>query len=222
MMPEDGGETMFTGIISEIGTVAALRRTGGGMRITVSAPATTAALKTGDSVAVEGVCLTEVGREGDRFSVQAVEETLSKTTLGGLTVGTPVNLELALRLGDRLGGHIVQGHVDGLGTVAGIERREGSWFVGFRIGREWTIYVVPVGSVAVNGVSLTVAKCEGDQFWVSLIPHTLEVTTLSGLRAGAGVNLEFDILGKYVHRQLQGKGQGGLDEAKLREWGYLK
>jgi riboflavin synthase len=222
MMPEEGSKTMFTGIIAEIGTVAALRRTEGGLRITVAAPATTGELKTGDSVAVEGVCLTEVGKEGDRFSVQAVEETLSKTTLGELALGAPVNLELALRLGDRLGGHIVQGHVDGLGTVGGIERREGSWFVDFRIGREWTSYVVPVGSVAVNGVSLTVAKCQGDQFWVSLIPHTLEVTTLSRLRPGAKVNLEFDILGKYVHRQLQGKGQGGLDEDKLREWGYLK
>jgi riboflavin synthase len=221
-MPEDRGKTMFTGIISEIGTIAALRRAAGGMRISVSAPATTGDLKTGDSVAVEGVCLTEVGKDGDRFSVQAVEETLSKTTLGELTIGASVNLELALRLGDRMGGHIVQGHVDGLGTVAGIERREGSWFVGLRIGREWTNYVVPVGSVAVNGVSLTVAKCQGDQFWVSLIPHTLEVTTLSGLRVGARVNLELDILGKYVVRQLQENGQGGLNEAKLREWGYLK
>ena len=192
------------------------------MRISVTAPATARELKTGDSVAVEGVCLTEIEKEGECFVVEAVEETLSKTTLGGLTAGSAVNLELALRAGDRMGGHIVQGHVDGLGTVTGIERRESSWLVGFRISREWTRFLVPVGSIAVNGVSLTVARCEGERFWVSLIPHTLEVTTLSGLSAGAKVNLEFDILGKYVDRQLRTRGEGGLDESKLREWGYLK
>jgi riboflavin synthase len=213
---------MFTGIISEIGTIAALRRTGGGKRITVSAPSTASELKQGDSVAVEGVCLTGIGREGDRFTVEAVEETLSTTTVGAFAVGDHVNLELALRPGDRMGGHIVQGHVDGAGVVDSLERRESSWWVGFRIPQEWVRFVVPVGSIAVNGVSLTVARCEGDRFWVSLIPHTLEVTTLSRLRNGSRVNLEFDILGKYVDRQLRSRQEGGLDEGKLREWGYLK
>lgn len=210
---------MFTGIVSEVGRVKSIRRSGGSVHLAVAAPRSASALAVGDSVAVDGVCQTVVALEGGAFSVEAVEETLLKTTLGDLARGEGVNIELALKVGDRLGGHFVQGHVDGVGVVAELQRRTSSWFVGITFDREWSRYVIPVGSIAVNGVSLTVARCGEGRAWVSLIPHTLETTTFSDLEEGRRVNLEFDVLGKYVANQL--RGGGGIDEEKLRDWGYL-
>lgn len=210
---------MFTGIVTEIGHIRSLRRTGGGVQLSVDAPQSAPELRIGDSVSVDGVCQTVIARKGGLFTVQAVEETLRKTTLGERSKGDGVNVELALKLGDRMGGHIVQGHVDGVGVVSGVQKRESSWYVGVSFDREWSRYVIVVGSVAVDGVSLTVARCETGMLWVSLIPHTLQTTTFSSIREGDRVNLEFDLLGKYVERQI--RGGGGVDEDKLRDWGYL-
>jgi riboflavin synthase len=134
--------------------------------------------------------------------VQAVEETLKKTTLGKLKTGSLVNLERPLLPSDRLGGHFVLGHIDGLGKVKGVEVRESSWIFWFQVPKKFAQHLVPVGSIAVNGVSLTMAEVKGNSFAVSIIPHTMEVTTFKLLKQGAAVNLEFDILGKYVERLL--------------------
>jgi len=215
---------MFTGIITEIGRVAGITAEGGGRRITVQAPGSAPGLRVDDSVAVSGVCLTVIGRTETTFAAQAVEETLKKTTLGGLSAGAPVNLELPLRLSDRLGGHIVLGHIDCVGRVSGIEPRETSRMITIGYPPEFSRYVVPVGSVAVDGISLTIAACSGTALSVSVIPHTLGNTTLGAAAVGTAVNLEFDLLGKYVERLLAGDKGGptasALTADKLREWGY--
>ena len=212
---------MFTGIIKEIGVVASAERAGGGVRLTVRAPQSAAGLAVDDSVAVSGVCQTVVRRTADTFTVEAVEETLRKTTLGGLQQGARVNLELALRVGDRLGGHFVQGHVDCVGEVSAVERLASSWMVTVRFPRRFSRYVIPVGSIAVDGVSLTAARVEGEEFTVALIRHTLEGTTFTDLRPGVKVNLEFDLLGKYIEKLLEGRsGGGGVTPEQLRSWGY--
>ena len=215
---------MFTGIITEVGRVASVTPEGGGRRITVDAPASAPGLRVDDSVALSGVCLTVIARTQTSFTAQAVEETLRKTTLGALTPGAHVNLELPLRLSDRLGGHIVLGHTDCVGRVTNVEPRETSTIIGVEYPPEFARYVIPVGSIAVDGVSLTVAALEANRFSVSIIPHTLAITTLGAAAAGTPVNLEFDLLGKYVERLLAGeKGSSPastLTAGKLREWGY--
>jgi len=215
---------MFTGIINEIGNVSAVRPAGGGIRLTVEAPRSAAELKVNDSVSIDGVCQTVVEKKGDRFSVEAVEETLRKTTLGDLRASSPVNLELPLRLTDRLGGHLVQGHVDCVGTIRGVVKQQSSWLVTVEFPPRFGRYVIPVGSIAIDGISLTAARVEGNRFTVSIIPHTLENTTLSRAAEGVRVNLEFDLLGKYVEKMLHAeagdeKGNRPLRE-KLNDWGY--
>jgi len=215
---------MFTGIITEVGRIAALTPEGGGRRITVQAPATAPELRVDDSVAVSGVCLTVIARTQTSFTAQAVEETLGKTTLGTLAPGRGVNLELPLRLNDRLGGHIVLGHTDCVGRVKFVTPRETSTMIGIEYPPEFARYIIPVGSIAVDGISLTVAASAGSTFTVSVIPHTLASTTLGAASVGTPVNLEFDLLGKYVERLMSGeKGNGPvstLNADKLREWGY--
>jgi riboflavin synthase len=180
---------VFTGIVREVGRVASFD----GRRLVVDAANTHAA--EGDSVAVDGVCLTAV--DGSRLAFDVVDETLSRTTLGGLAPGDPVNLEPALRAGEPLGGHIVQGHVDGLGRVR--STGEQVWIdAPPGLGR----YLVEKGSITVDGVSLTVAAVDGGGFAVALVPHTLEVTTLGALEPGDPVNLEVDVLAKYVEKLL--------------------
>jgi riboflavin synthase len=155
------------------------------------------------------------------FAVQAVEETLKKTTLGTLKRGDPVNLEPALRLGDRLGGHLVQGHIDCVGTIVGISERAGSWLVEIAFPLSLRQYLVPVGSIAVDGISLTVASLAKASFVVSIIPYTYENTTLKRARKGQKVNLEFDLLGKYVESMLAARTNGeGITDRKLKHWGY--
>ena len=212
---------MFTGIITEVGKVRGAARIGGGLRLAIEAPESARELAVGDSVSVSGACQTVVSRTDTGFDVEAVEETLRKTTLGALRAGSGVNLELAVRLNDRLGGHLVQGHVDGVGAVARIAKQTSSWLVTVEFAAQFSRYVVPVGSIALDGISLTVAAVEGNRLTVSLIPHTLEHTTLAGIREGDRINMEFDLIGKYVERLLQGKGGGeGLTMEKLTQWGY--
>lgn len=195
---------MFSGIVREVGRVAALEGGGNGVRLVVSAPAVAPGAGVGDSVAVNGVCLTAEAIEGERISFHAVPETLRRTTLGTLREGDDVNLEPALRAGDPLGGHIVQGHVDGVGTVQSVEAEGEGLRVFVAAPAELLRYCVEKGSVAVEGVSLTVAELADDAFAVALVPHTLDATTLGRLRPGRRVNVEVDMLAKYVERLLPG------------------
>jgi riboflavin synthase len=210
---------MFTGLVECLGTVQRTRADGDGRLLVVAAPEVAAELAVGDSVAVNGACLTVVERDAATCRFQAGPETLRRTNLGEVGAGDQVNLERALRLGDRLGGHLVQGHVDGLGRVAE-RRRQGEWeLVWFSCPAELAAQMVPKGSVAVDGVSLTLVDVTAESFSVALIPHTLEGTTLGFKRPGAAVNLETDLLAKYVFKCLRG---GGVTAETLRQAGFLR
>jgi len=216
---------MFTGIIQEVGRVSSVKKVGGGVQLSVSGPHSAGELSIDDSVAINGVCQTVIAKSGSEFTVEAVEETLKKTTLGQLASHAEVNLELAMKLNDRLGGHLVLGHVDGIGVVKSVERKESSWLFTIEIPQQFQQYVIPVGSIAIDGVSLTIARLEGKLVTVSIIPHTLENTTFKSLIAGSTVNLEFDLIGKYIERlvSVNSSGEIGtstLSAQKLREWGY--
>ena len=191
---------MFTGLVESMGAVLAAEPQGDGRLLWITDPTISEALPIGASVAVNGVCLTVVACEGDAFAFQAGPETLQRSNIGELAAGSRVNLERSLRVGDRLGGHIVQGHIDGVGTI---ERRErqGEWeVVWFRCPPELARYMVSKGSVAVDGVSLTLVDVAAAGFSVALIPHTMDATTLGTKQAGATVNLEVDLFAKYVFR----------------------
>lgn len=191
---------MFTGIVREVGRVASVDGGAEGVRLTVTAPRTAPDVALGDSVAVNGVCLTVTAADGDRLAFDAVPETLRRTSLARLREGAEVNLEPALRAGEPLGGHIVQGHVDGVGRVQSVEAEGEGLRVFVEAPPELLRYLVEKGSVAVEGVSLTVAELADDAFAVALIPHTLAETTLAQLAPGRDVNLEVDVLAKYVER----------------------
>jgi riboflavin synthase len=193
---------MFTGIVRERGRVAALGGGDGGVRLRIAAPETAAGVALGDSVAVGGVCLTVVAVDGGELSFVAVPETLSRTALGRLEAGDDVNIESALRVGDPLGGHVVQGHVDGVGRVRSVEPEGDGRRIWIDAGADVLRYCVEKGSIAVDGVSLTVAALDGTGFAVALIPHTLTETTLGALGPADVVNLEVDVLAKYVERLL--------------------
>ena len=212
---------MFTGIVEEVGRVREVRNLGGRLRLTIEAPRSLAQLKVSDSVAINGVCQTVVECGASTFSVEAVEETLAKTTLGDLVPGMGVNLELAMRLGERMGGHLVQGHVDGVGMVQLVQPKTNSWILEIAIPDRFMKYVIPVGSIAVDGISLTVASVHGSVIEVSIIPHTMENTTLGDSRAGSRVNLEFDVIGTSrgtlaSRKEVMG---GSITTEKLRAWG---
>ena len=191
---------MFTGLVQALGTVRGVNDAQGGRRLCIAEPDLAPKLELGESIAVDGACLTVVARTGDTFDFEVGPETLEKTTLGQLTAGARVNLERALRVGDLLGGHFVTGHVDCVGTVIE-EVVTGEWLtVWFGIPEEFEPLLVSKGSVAVDGVSLTIVDVKRDRFSVMLIPHTRNHTTL-GLKApGAAVNLEFDMIAKHVHK----------------------
>jgi riboflavin synthase len=193
---------MFTGLVQDLGRVAELHQTSGGVRVAIESRLA-GELTEGDSVAVNGVCLTAVGLcAGERFGADVMHETLRRSSLGGLEAGSTVNLELPLRPADRLGGHIVQGHVDGLGAVAAVREEGFARVVTVEAEPELLRYVVEKGSIAVDGVSLTVARVDEASFDVSLIPETLERTTLGRAEAGTVVNLEADVLAKHVEKLL--------------------
>jgi riboflavin synthase len=195
---------MFTGIVVERGSVRKARRRRGLLELEIESPHIARELKRGDSVAINGVCLTAISTSRRRFATQAMPETLARTTLGGLKRGNGVNLELPARLMDRLGGHLVQGHVDATATVARIEDDEDARRIWFAAGAGVLRYLVDKGSITLDGVSLTVVEVGETTFQVALIPHTLEVTTLAGLRVGSVVNVEVDVIAKYVERLANG------------------
>jgi len=193
---------MFTGIVCEVGTVVAAAGGADGLRLEIEAPDTAAATAVGDSVAISGCCLTVISVDDGRLAFDAVPETLERTSLGRLETGSRVNLETAVRAGEPLGGHYVQGHVDGVGTVRRVDAEGVGARMWFDAPPEVVPYIVEKGSIAVEGTSLTVAAVEDGRFAVALVPHTLEATTLGALEAGDPVNLEADVLAKYVERLL--------------------
>ena len=190
---------MFTGIIEDLGAIEKLEKDGGNLHITVST-SITSELKIDQSVAHNGVCLTVVGIDGGSYTVTAIQETLDKTNLGLLTKNNLVNIERAMKLGDRLDGHIVQGHVDQTATCIGILEEDGSWIFTFEYNKRLSNITIEKGSVTVNGVSLTVINSKAHSFSVAIIPYTYNNTTFKNLKLGDTVNLEFDVIGKYVKR----------------------
>ncbi len=189
---------MFTGIVEELGRVRALRRSGRGALLEVAAERVLEGTRVGDSISVDGVCLTVVALGPGWFRAELVEETLNRTTLGGLNPGSPVNLERSLRADSRLGGHMVMGHVDGVGTILRKVPGAGGATLEVAFPSELRGFLAPKGSVAVDGVSLTVTRVRDSSFEVALIPHTLEVTTLGRKGVGAKVNIEVDVVARYV------------------------
>jgi riboflavin synthase len=218
---------MFTGLIEELGRVRSVERRGEGVRMTVEARVVTRDARDGDSIAVNGVCLTALDVRRDSFAADGSRETLQRSTLGLLRAGSPVNLERAVTPATRLGGHIVQGHVDARGKFLGAEEHGGSWTVRIAYPAEVARYLVFKGSVAVEGISLTVAGLAEDYFEVAIIPKTWGLTNLSTLRAGDPVNIEADIIAKYVERILSfgarggdARNDGGLTRERLAELGF--
>ena len=209
---------MFTGLIEEVGTISRIKRGSGIADIVIEAIKVTDDLKIGDSIAVNGACLTATAVESGSFTAQAVEETLQRTTLGYMKPGAAVNLERALRLGNRLGGHIVQGHVDGMGTVSSVRTTANYTLIGVSHDVSLNRYIVEKGSITVDGISLTVTFTRNGEFGISVIPHTLEETTLSILRVGDRVNLETDIIARYVEK-LTGASDS-LTMSDLENMGY--
>lgn len=213
---------MFTGLIEDMGTVTSFRRSDKAavLGIATALPAHEIAL--GDSVAVNGICLTVTNISGTVLTFDVSPETISKSTFESLRTGDKVNLERALRMGDRLGGHMVTGHVDCRGTLARIEQASGYHVLTFTLPAGFARYLVKKGSVAINGISLTVNEVSGDGFTVTVIPHSFAKTTLAGLTPGDSVNIETDILGKYIERLAQPWRDGaGLSMKTLAENGFL-
>ncbi len=191
---------MFTGIIEEVGRIDAVEEHTGGAKIKIASRIATKETHDGDSISVNGVCLTALQVSETSFSADVSRESLDRSTLGSLKVNSPVNLERAVTPSTRLGGHIVQGHVDGRGTFLSAEKSGDFWTVRIGFPPEMAKYLVYKGSVAVEGISLTIAKLDGDSFDIAVIPKTWEMTNLSSLNAGDAVNLEADIIAKYVER----------------------
>jgi riboflavin synthase len=217
---------MFTGIVAGTGILRGRRSAGGGLAFDLEAGFDLDDPAEGESIAINGICLTAYAIALRRFTVDVSPETLTRTTLGDIGVGAPVNMERALRLSDRLGGHIVSGHIDCVATVR--ERRLTGAFTlfTFSLPEQWGRYVIEKGSVTIDGVSLTVNSCSAGRFAVSIIPHTLQVTTLGLLKIGDRVNIEVDIVGKYVEKLLAGQtpessGHGKINPAFLVEHGFV-
>jgi riboflavin synthase len=211
---------MFTGIIEELGTVRSLRREAGAARLAVAASVVLDGTAVGDSICVNGVCLTVVEMTGGEFSADVANETLTVTNLGGLRVGDRVNLERALRLSARVGGHLVTGHVDAVGRIREKRQESNSWRVFFDAPESSLRYVIKKGSIAVDGISLTVADMDRSGFSVAMIPHTAKLTTLGFKSAGDSVNLETDIIGKYVERLVAARTGAAVNADFLKEHGF--
>ncbi|HKR02550.1 MAG TPA: riboflavin synthase [Pyrinomonadaceae bacterium] len=217
---------MFTGIIEELGRVQSVEKRGEGVRLVIEARAVMEGTREGDSIAVNGVCLTAIDVRGDSFAADGSAETLQRSTLGRLRPASVVNLERAVTPATRLGGHIVQGHVDARGRFLGATEHGGSWTVRIAYPPEVARYLVFKGSVSVEGISLTVAGLAEEYFEIAVIPKTWEVTNLSHLRPGDEVNLEADIIAKYVERiltvstNMKGEERSSLTLEKLEELGY--
>ena len=193
---------MFTGIIEGVGEVGNIRLTGVEATITVKVPQSLSDCHEGDSISVDGVCLTITGVRGESFTLDVSAETLKRSTLGALTQGAKVNLERALRLSDRIGGHLVSGHVDGTGVIEKIEKAQRSWRVQIRLHPSLSRYLIEKGSIAVDGISLAITTCMGDSFTVIIIPQTASLTTILQKKAGDKVNIEIDMISKYIEKFL--------------------
>jgi len=215
---------MFTGIVEGKGKILKVEYRGEARRLTIEFPAYLTDVQLGDSISINGVCLTIVEKGAQAISFDLSEETTLRSSLDGLREGDPVNLERALRINDRLGGHFVTGHIDGVGVIT--ERKKEREFVSLRVKVPDAVseYVVPKGSIAIDGISLTVNEYRNREILVTLIPYTLEKTTLMDKKAGDRVNLEADILGKYVGRLLKRREEksGGLDRPFLEKYGFIK
>lgn len=209
---------MFTGLIEEVGTIVSVNRRNRIVDIIIEAQTVLDDIKTGDSIAISGACLTVTGFTANSFTVQAVEETLRRTKLGKITRGIRVNLERALRIGDRFGGHLVQGHVDGTGRI--VSKKGQTDNILFSIAPEAVLerYIVEKGSITIDGISLTVTYIKKGEFGVSVIPHTLDSTTLKDIQIGDKVNLETDMISKYIEKLLMDK--EGLTINRLKELGF--
>ncbi|NOZ19485.1 MAG: riboflavin synthase [Planctomycetes bacterium] len=210
---------MFTGIIEACKPLGAVSRSAGLMEIAIDLGELAEGVALGESIALNGVCLTVASLSGSTARFQAVRETQERSTLGGLRQGDPVNVERSLRVGDRLGGHFVQGHVDGVGTLSEKKESEGQCLIRVIVPTDLTRMMIAKGSVAIDGVSLTLVDVAPDSFSVAIIPHTLENTTLRVRRPGDKVNIEVDMIGKYVAKLL-GKDGGGLTIEKLERYGF--
>ncbi len=218
---------MFTGLIQDIGKIQNIERRSGGIRLTVSTRLNLAGMKIGDSITVDGACLTVIQLSGKTLSVDVSPETLQRTTLAKAREGQPVNLETALTISSPLGGHLIAGHVDGTGEISGITPEGNSIRYRFRVPSEISRYLIEKGSIAVDGISLTVAECNNQEFSVSIIPHTAQVTTLGIKKVGDRVNLENDLIAKYVEKFVQqnqtpGKKASPITEEFLAKYGFFK
>lgn len=213
---------MFTGLIEEIGYVESVHSLGSGKEITISANSILTDVHKGDSISVNGVCQTVTKYSNSSFTVQAIEETLTKTNFASLVKGMPVNLERALLPTTRLGGHIVQGHVDGVGEIESITPLSTSWEIWVRFPTQFSPYVIPIGSICINGISLTVAKTNANSLMVAIIPETWINTVIQYLNVGDKVNLEFDIIAKYIENMMKGysKPTETLTIQKLKDAGW--
>ena len=213
---------MFTGIVEEMGVVKGLERTLAGTRLTILASVVMEGLAVGASVSVNGACLTVVARNEKDFSTDVSPETLAVTNLGKLAPGSPVNLERAMKLSDRIGGHLVAGHVDGVGTIRGRQQEGNVILLTIEAPQEVLRYCVPKGSVTIEGISMTINEVTERTFCVSVIPHTAKATTLGIKQPGDPVNLESDLIGKYVERLLQERGQLPPKPAPVIDRDYLQ
>ncbi|CAB1058687.1 Riboflavin synthase eubacterial/eukaryotic (EC [Olavius sp. associated proteobacterium Delta 1] len=207
---------MFTGIIEGLGNIAAIHSSGQGNRVTIEADFTLDQTKIGDSISVSGACLTAVKIEGRRFEVDVSPETLNTTTFDKAKVGDRVNLERAMRFSDRIDGHLVSGHIDGTGIVKQREILGNAVIVTIEVAESLTRYMIAKGSVAVDGISLTINSCDSGIFSISIIPHTAELTTIGFKNSGDRVNIETDMIGKYVERFLSGASPTGKDQISKR------
>lgn len=222
-------EHMFTGIIEGLGTIRGIQPAGEGCKLAIDADFALSGTKLGDSIAVNGACLTAVALNGRNFTVDVSPETLAKTTFGGARVGDRVNLERALRLSDRLDGHLVSGHIDGMGTLFERKQHSNAIIIAFRVPQSLARYMIPKGSLAVDGVSLTINACTADGFEVSIIPHTAKLTTVGRKSVGDAVNIETDMIGKYVERFVTGardpsdadRRDGAVNMEFLAKYGFL-
>ena len=212
---------MFTGIIEEIGTVRRIEHGAKGARLTIQAKTVLEDTRIGDSIATNGVCLTVVSMTGDSFSADVMAESLRRSSLGTLQGGSPVNLERAMAANGRFGGHIVSGHIDGTGTIASQKREDNAVWVKIKTPAPLLRYIVEKGSIAIDGVSLTVAAVTDTDFSVSIIPHTGTQTILLGKKPGEPVNLECDVIGKYVEKLTAPHKTGGISTNFLAENGFL-
>lgn len=221
---------MFTGIIEGLGTIAGMRSFGQGKRLTIESDFLLDQTKIGDSISVSGACLTAVKIDGRRFEVDVSPETLQTATFGKAKVGERVNIERAMRLSDRIDGHLVSGHIDGTGIIKQLETLSNALIVTIEVPQQLTKYMITKGSVAVDGISLTINTCGSDNFSVSIIPHTAKLTTIGYKQKGDRVNIENDMIGKYVERFISGRpdrsGENAsdhtiLDQAYLVKTGFI-